>query len=190
MKPYCCFLNRSFVTIMTCAVALAATVSANLAIGASAAKCEVTFITIGKPVLVEIQGESKKPCKGTFEFKGGKLGKGAFSMDLTDIKTGIPLRDRHLRENYLHTDKHPVAKAILGADATGAKKDGEYALKGELELHGVTKPFEGGKYSVDGKTVTAKIEVDLPSWDIERPSFMGVKIVDRVLITIKFDVGA
>jgi polyisoprenoid-binding protein YceI len=190
MKTYCCSLNRSFTRIFVAAAALAASLTASSSIAASAKNCEVTFVTIGKPVLVEIQGTSKKPCKGKFEFKGGKLGKGTFSMELTDIDTGIPLRNRHLRENYLHTDKHPVAKAILAPDATGAKKGGEYTLKGDLDLHGVIKPFEAGRYSVNGKTVTTKIEVELPSWDIERPSFMGVKIVDRVLVTIKFDVGA
>lgn len=50
-------------------------------------------------------------------------------------------RDKHLRsDDFLHVDKYPEAKFISTSFNQG--QDGTAVLKGNLTLHGVTKPLE------------------------------------------------
>ena len=50
-------------------------------------------------------------------------------------------RDKHLRgDDFLHVDKYPEAKFVSTGFTQG--KDGTGVLKGNLTLHGVTKPLE------------------------------------------------
>jgi polyisoprenoid-binding protein YceI len=50
-------------------------------------------------------------------------------------------RDKHLRsDDFLHVDKYPEAKFVSTGFTPG--KDGNGVLKGNLTLHGVTKPLE------------------------------------------------
>lgn len=50
-------------------------------------------------------------------------------------------RDKHLRgDDFLHVDKYPEARFVSTGFTPG--KDGTGVLKGNLTLHGVTKPLE------------------------------------------------
>jgi len=165
-----------------------------VAMAGTAKNCRVTFATKGQPVLVKIEGKSDEPCTGSFTTTSGELGSATFKMKLTAIDTGIALRNKHLRENYLHTDKHPEAEIRITklTDLKG-KLDGSSNAKsvfeGTLNLHGVEKPIREGQYSIEGKGVTAEFCIDLPDHDVEKPAFMGVKIVDKVYVTVKFEMG-
>lgn len=158
----------------------------------SVKNCKINFETTGQPVLVKILGKADGECTGNLKIEGGKVVSSEFKLDLNKIDTGIPLRNRHLRENYLKTQDFPnaVLKITkiddLEAQRSGAKK-GTSKFEGDLEMHGVTSPVGDSSYSVDGKKVTAKFEVELANWKIEKPSFMGVKIVDKVYLTVSFD---
>ncbi|MBU1983946.1 YceI family protein, partial [bacterium] len=72
---------------------------------------------------------------------------GVFEVDLTTLKTGIGLRDRHMRENHLETDEFPVAIfrliRVISTDKP-ALIPGEQVqvdAEGELILHGVAKTY-------------------------------------------------
>ncbi len=157
--------------------------------------CKVTFSTLGRPVLVKIEGKSEIPCKGSLEISDDGKVSGKLSMELTKIDTGIGLRNKHLRENYLQTDQFPVAELNQISPENlktqldqGSNERQKFAAK--LKLHGVEAPITAGTYTIQrgskGRTLSASFRVDLPDHGVQRPSFMGVEVVDAVEIDVKF----
>ena len=114
-------------------------------------------------------------------------------MNLSKLDTGIPLRNKHLRENYLKTGEFP--NAVLKISEL---KDLDKQLKGTagaeskfeaiLTIKNVDKPIVNGSYRLKGgKEGIANFQMDLIDYGIERPSFMGVRVVESVLIKVKFN---
>lgn len=93
---------------------------------------------------------------GTFDYdvKDPKTWKAAVTIEAASIDTGIAARDEHLRSaDFFDAAKYPT----LEFKSTGATqaKDGTITLKGELTMHGVTKPVtlkvQGGDTVKDPK---------------------------------------
>jgi len=80
------------------------------------------------------------------------------------------------------SDTTDLEKQVAGSSGTKSP------FQGELDLHGVKAPIKDGQYQVAAKKVTAEFTVDVPDHGVERPSFMGVKIVDKVYITVNFEI--
>jgi len=113
-----------------------------------------------------------------------------FEVDLRTIDTGIGLRNRHMREDYLHTDKYPYAK-FNGRIATVSSNGGSYNVKvsGKMDIHGVTQPMDiEGTISEagSGMRVKTKFEVKLTDHDIEIPKFMFFKIDETMQLVLDF----
>lgn len=153
--------------------------------------CLITFKTRGQPVLVSIEGKSESPCSGIFVVENGSTKKSKVTMNLQKLDTGIPLRNKHLKENYLHTDKFPTATMTdieadnIDGQLKGTVK-GKSSFKGQLELHGAKKEIQGVYEVKGGNMYNGQFEIDLPDFGVERPSFMGVKVVDKVYVTFNF----
>jgi polyisoprenoid-binding protein YceI len=122
------------------------------------------------------------------EEKDGKL---VITAPLTDIKTGIGLRDRHLR-GYLKTDKHPNATLVVDKsklELPDNAKTTSGKASGQLSMHGVTRPVRfsykanrtGSDYHVQGLT-----EIDLRDYKVEIPCYLGVCVKPEVKIKVKF----
>ena len=113
-----------------------------------------------------------------------------FEVDLRTIDTGIGLRNRHMREDYLHTDKYPYAK-FSGRVTTVSSSNGSYdvQVKGNMDIHGVKKPMEidGTIFDAEnGVRVRSKFEVKLTDHDIEIPKFMFFKIDETMQLVVDF----
>ncbi len=64
-----------------------------------------------------------------------------FSADAASINTANEQRDAHLKnEDFLDVEKHP--KLTFKSSSFKKSKGNHYALKGDLTMHGVTKPVE------------------------------------------------
>lgn len=156
--------------------------------------CKISFKTVGQPVLVSIEGKSENACEGSWTLNGTKVTESMISLDLNKLDTGIALRNRHLRENYLQTEKFP--KAVLTeieaeqmeSQRNGTAK-GPSPFKGILELHGEKKTVNGNYRILEKNQYSGEFKIDLPDFGIKRPAFMGVKVVDKVTITFKFKVN-
>ena len=65
-----------------------------------------------------------------------------FEVDLRTLDTGIGLRNRHMRENYLETEQYP--KAAYTGKITKAEKleenQFEVQVSGEMNIHGISIP--------------------------------------------------
>jgi polyisoprenoid-binding protein YceI len=115
-----------------------------------------------------------------------------FEVDLESVDTGIGLRNRHMRENYLHTDKYPITW-FKGKIINAIKEnDGRAKViaEGDMFIHGVTK-----KIKVDGVVSTnnqgsyrlqSKFEVKLTDYKIEVPQFMFMRISEVIQLVLDF----
>ena len=129
----------------------------------------------------------------------------SFDVDLNSIDTGIPLRNQHLRENFLQTDKYP--KAIFKASSVKLDKKPPFkagqvitvTANGQFTVHGKTQPksivvkvtnlpesesthhrFSSG----DLIRVKATFPVELQKYNIERPTALFYKLADTVFVSV------
>ena len=117
-----------------------------------------------------------------------------FEVDLNTLDTGIGLRNRHMRENYLETDKFPLAY-YKGKIASAARKDEKtYRVNthGTMTIHGVEKPLSIEGTLIDEGNGTFRIqtafEVKLSDFQIKIPKLMFFKIDERMQVKLDFQV--
>jgi YceI-like domain len=115
---------------------------------------------------------------------------GELRVDLATLKTGIDLRDRHMREKYLEVMKGTeYAQAVL----TGIEVDklqGKTEFRATLRLHGVEKAVSGTadvRLSDRVVRVTAEFPVSRKEFQIESPRYLGVGVSDRVAVKARFN---
>jgi len=118
-------------------------------------------------------------------------------VDLAALDTGIGLRNRHMRENHLETDRFPQAvfrgARILEARPAALAPGGacEVVVAGELDLHGVVRPLTcraALSLSRDGVlTITADFPVRLSDHAIPRPGFLSMKLADEQRVSLRLE---
>lgn len=120
---------------------------------------------------------------------------GELAVDLATIDTGIDLRNRHLRENYLEVARGEGYDRAVLSDIVLALADGE-AFRGVTEfsgsflLHGVTRSVTGQaeiEDAVSGVRVEAEFVLDLTDFEIDPPEYMGVGVSNKVGVHVSFD---
>ncbi|MFZ1290331.1 MAG: YceI family protein [Melioribacteraceae bacterium] len=115
-----------------------------------------------------------------------------FEVDLRTLDTGIGLRNRHMRENYLETDEYPMA-AFSGKIVKAEKlSENKYKVNvsGEMNIHGVNK-----KQNIDGTVefiddeikITTNFIVKLTDHKIDVPSLMFMKIDENMDLQLSFN---
>ncbi len=105
------------------------------------------------------------------------------------------LMQEHFNENYMESHLYP--KGIFKGSITNMQdiafsKDGSYtaSIKGELTLHGVTKPIvTSGKVNVkDGKiSVAGSFDLLVADYNIKVPKVVRENIAEKVKVTLKAD---
>lgn len=126
-------------------------------------------------------------------------------VDLTKLSTGIKLRDRHMRENHLHTDEYPKAvfesRALAKESAAMLNAEGTTALllAGTFTMHGVkremTIPVDvrrpvaaenaADKEPMSHIEVASVFTIELDAFEIPRPKFLVLKLDETQKITIR-----
>jgi polyisoprenoid-binding protein YceI len=65
------------------------------------------------------------------------------TIDLASLDTGIDMRNGHMRERFLNTDKFPTATfksvSVSGPKTVAASTPADVNVTGDLTIHGVTK---------------------------------------------------
>ena len=155
---------------------------------------EVTFVS--KAPLETFDGSTKQ-IRGHIEIDPQALGDSItveVSVDLKSLDTGIELRNQHMRENHLHTDKHPDV-VFRGAHVVGDRPSSlspgaptALTLAGSFSLHGVTKRVElPVVLTLHPETgaidVTSEFVVYLADYDIPRPKMLFVKLDEKQTVT-------
>lgn len=129
---------------------------------------------------------------------------GQFEVDLSTVKTGIDMRDQHMRERFVHTDSFPKATFQLkkvtktGARSLPDSQPVDIEAEGEMTIHGVTKPVMvvgTVTYMKESEETQARLPGDLihvdvsfpillSDFNIERPKMLFMKLNDRVNIAV------
>jgi polyisoprenoid-binding protein YceI len=114
-----------------------------------------------------------------------------FEVDLNSLDTGIGLRNRHMRENYLETDKFPFTHFTGKLTKAELVKEGEYAVtaEGTMFIHGVEKPLtvDGTMQTTErGYRIQGKFITPLPDYNIEVPQLMFFKIDENMQLELDF----
>lgn len=132
---------------------------------------------------------------------------GNVKVELGTLKTGIDLRDTHLRSaNWLDTEKYPFAEFVLtGISGASSKEltDGnevKATATGKLSIHGVTKditaPIALTYYKENDQTksrtegnllkVTADFTIKLSDYGISIPSMVVGKVDETIKVSANF----
>jgi len=114
-----------------------------------------------------------------------------FEVDLRTLDTGIGLRNRHMRENYLHTDKYPYTnfKGNIIYSEKVSDTEQKVTVDGTMYIHGKTKPMKinGNLFKTEsGYRVKAYFEVKLTDYNIEVPKLMFMKISENMKLALDF----
>jgi polyisoprenoid-binding protein YceI len=115
-------------------------------------------------------------------------------VSLTNLATGIALRDQHMKDKYLEVGKYPqatltVARSALRVPASGGQLTVD--APGTLKLHGqvrsVTVHYDAAA-DATGVAVHGKFHVRMDDFGITVPSYLGVTVKPDVDVTASFHV--
>ncbi len=127
-----------------------------------------------------------------------------FDVDLGTIDTGIPLRNEHMRDNFLETKKFPKAeftlvklvnppKSLKPGSKVKLNAIGNFSLHGKtvsktvpIELTYLTKcpATETKRPGCDLLQFKAVFPVALKDHDVKRPEIVFQKLADTVIVTV------
>ncbi|MCS4433046.1 YceI family protein [Aquiflexum gelatinilyticum] len=115
-----------------------------------------------------------------------------FFVDLNTLKTGIGLRDRHMRENYLETKKFPFAEFTGKIETLPTLIKGqsrEVLAKGKFKIHGVEREIEvPGKLTMISDNelkLEAQFKVLLSDYKIDIPTVVFYELSEEQVVTIQ-----
>ncbi|PUZ27741.1 YceI-like domain-containing protein [Chitinophaga costaii] len=116
-----------------------------------------------------------------------------FKVPVNSFAFKYKLMKDHFNDSYLESGKYPAAE-FKGVIITAAdlSKDGKYAVvvKGDLLLHGVSRPYEEkGTLQIKGTEVIsdANFQIKLVDHSIKIPSLMLENIAEVVDVTVHAD---
>lgn len=141
---------------------------------------------LSKAPLNEFTGVSEQ-LNGLVDLKENVLD---FYVDLNTLKTGIALRDKHMRENYLETEKFPFAEFTGKLDRIPALSQEwtTVTATGNFKIHGISKPI-----SVQGKlrqTPSGNLElsgsftVRLSDYQIDIPKLVFYELAEEQAVSL------
>lgn len=139
----------------------------------------VTWTAVGNPGFLTIEGTGSR-LDGQVTIVDG-MAVGAFEVDLRPIKTGITLRDGHMHEKYLETEKHPKAKLTI---KPWKPTETTSKFEGTLTIKGVEKPVVGQASYKQG-LLMAEFQAKLSDYPIGVPSWLGVTVAETVDVRVK-----
>lgn len=121
-----------------------------------------------------------------------KTGSIQFSVLMKSFEFEKALMQEHFNSDYVESDKYPKSEfkgSIINNSEVNYSKAGTYnvKVKGELTLHGVTRPVEtNGTIKVDGDHLeaTSSFDITLADYNIKLQSV----VKNRISKTIKINV--
>ncbi len=185
---------KLFLSIVASTVLSISAMAANVAIKSVAPNHgKVEFQAIGKPSMLKIKGLATGAV-ADLKVVDQKIS-GTITFDLNNLKTGIEMRDEHMKDKYLQVKEKDYATTVLtfkefqiplGWSAVDAKV-GSWTFQATLRLHGVEKVITG-TYAIGSNKLdtVAQFDVKLSDYGIDIPTYLGVKVADVVNITVDF----
>lgn len=128
---------------------------------------------------------------------GPSTGEGTTSLylevELATLDTGIGLRNRHMRDNYLEVDRHPYAGFEGRIHRVEEAPDGGFAVtaRGVLTIHGVARDRLLDCTVVPrgpGYRARCAFDVRLSDHDIPIPRLMFLRLSNEIRVELDFTV--
>lgn len=154
-------------------------------------------ITFESQMEVEDILGSSNEVSGSLNFDGRK-GNFSLAVPVSSLKTGIEMRDEHMRSPmWLDAVAHPEIK--FEGDRIKALGDGKYEVTGNFTMHGVTRPLtvvvatrlipavraaELMMGDVDWIRVRASFKVSLSDFGVKIPDMAAAKVSDEWTIKV------
>ena len=116
-----------------------------------------------------------------------------FEVPLDSIDTGVGLRNSHMREKYLETEKYP--KAVYEGKLTGWTIDEAdssrflVSTEGTMSIHGVDKPLSISGYLAkkgDGYHAQYFFSLNIKDFNIGMPRFLLVSMDKTLRLKLDF----
>lgn len=152
-------------------------------------KGEIRFFS--SAVLEDIEANSKEAL-GAIDLEKGTI---AVSMLMKSFEFEKSLMQEHFNENYIESDKYPKATfkgTLSNFESLNFKKAGRFEaeVNGEIEIHGVTKPWNATvMFDVTSTSLSAKtvFMVVLEDFKVKIPRLMFRNIAEEVEVTAQFN---
>lgn len=113
-------------------------------------------------------------------------------VPLAGLKTGISLRDTHMRDKYLEVSKYPNAELSVPRGSLKLSDGGSSAgdARGTLSLHGKKQPVNfhyEAKRKGNVLHVVGAVHLNMNKFGIEVPSYLGVTVKPDVDVNVEFE---
>jgi polyisoprenoid-binding protein YceI len=180
-------MKNSAIGVFAIALMIAAAAPAGAADAYKVASGEVTVMC---PLTVGGSFEAKtKNLSGDVTPASDEQGavRGALKVELQTLETGIGIRDRHMKNNYLEVEKGPGFATATIEDIRVEKLEGKTVFTAMLSLHGQKKKVSGAAelQQKDGKIrVQAQFPVKVSEFEIPAPTYLGVGVKDEIQIKV------
>ena len=178
LRPSCLFAYAACVLVVTSASARAS----------DALHVTNAQVTITCPLTIGGSFEAKTTAlSGSVTPDNAGLVKGALAVELMKLETGIALRDRHLRNNYLEVQKGIEFAVAKMENIKLQKLSGKSPFTATLMLHGQQHEISGtADVQPDGKgyKVDATFPVKISAFQIPEPTYLGVGVSDEVSVRV------
>ena len=108
-----------------------------------------------------------------------------FEVDLETLDTGIGLRNRHMRENYLETEKFKYAffDGVFSSIEEVSENEFNVEVSGRINIHGIEKLIVISGIVLKNEnqlTIVTSFEIALTDFGIDVPELMFMKIKIRL----------
>jgi polyisoprenoid-binding protein YceI len=163
----------------------------------SATKAQDTYRVTGGRVAVACSLTVGGGFEATTKSLGGELSvppaggavaiQGTLHVDFQTLETGIGLRDRHMRQEYLQVDRGEDFSTTTFTDLRIVKLDGKTTFEGTLRLHGQSKHISGTAelQRRDGSVrVQARFPLRISEFQIPSPTYLGVGVRDEIQVSV------
>lgn len=150
---------------------------------------KVEFLALATPGALKIAGKqsNSNALKTEIKVEGVQV-TGSSAIQIDSFSTGIGLRDRHMKENYLEASKFPESsftykKLTLPSSFSGEK----IPFEGLLKLHGVEKPVSGfvtAEKKESQLTLKHEFKIKTSDFGISTPKYMGVVMAEDVEVRV------
>lgn len=151
-----------------------------------------TAIFFGKITLGTLSGETSR-IAGYVRWNNDDTTRGEVlvRVDLGSLDTGIGLRNKHMREKYLETDKFPFAEFRGRINDWKSSSNGldKVRVKGTMKIHGIEKPFEQVVTVVkreNGLRVSTLFKLNILDFNIQQPRYLVVSMNPEVTVRAVF----
>lgn len=141
---------------------------------------EVNFHAVGNPGFLNIDSTGGKIDEYKLELVDGKIS-GYLKSKVDNYDTGMSLRNSHMKEKYMQSDKFPFVKLEVSGIPLDCK-----VFAGKLTVKGETKDVKGDCEIKDG-VIKANFKFVPTLFGMDKPSYLGVGVEDEIDVKVKIE---